>query len=117
MFSADMSERLEPFVTPWVVMTFTNWGQNGIAQNFHNFVNNHIIRGDYKKKVRPVIINNWEGTYFNFNERKIKAMINKASKLGFELFVLDDGWFTNRDNDLGGLGNYEVNLKNVWLMV
>ena len=111
MFSADMSERKEPFVTPWVVMTFTKRGQNGIAQNFHNFVNNHIIRGDYKKKVRPVLINNWEGTYFNFNERKIKAMINKASKLGFELFVLDDGWFTNRDNDLGGLGNYEVNFK------
>ena len=63
------------------------------------------------KKDRPVLLNNWEATYFDFNERKLLSLAKDAAKLGAELFVLDDGWFGARDNDAKGLGDYTVNRK------
>lgn len=111
MFYKDMKDAEGDFVTPWAVMTVTKRGQNGIKANFHQFVNKHIIRGRYQNKARPILINNWEGTYFNFTERKIHQFIKKGQELGFELFVLDDGWFVDRDSDYAGLGNFDVNKK------
>ncbi len=101
----------EPFVTPFAILTYSNLGENGISHNFHTFVNDHVVRETFQKKVRPILLNNWEATYFDFTTTKIKNLMNAASKLGIELFVLDDGWFINRDDDTGGLGNYAVNRK------
>ena len=101
----------EIFETPEVVMTFSDKGYNKLSQNFHDFVNNNIVRGDWKGKERPVLINNWEATFFRFNQRKLVGLARRAKRLGIELFVLDDGWFGDRNNDSAGLGDYNVNRK------
>lgn len=108
-FSKEIDDT--PFVTPFGIMTFTNTGENGISHNFHYFVNNHVVRKKFQNKPRPILLNNWEATYFNFTEKKIETLIKEGSSLGIELFVLDDGWFINRHNDFSGLGNYEINKK------
>ena len=101
----------EDFETPEAIMTFSNQGFNGMSQNFHNFINEHIVRGEWKGKERPVLINSWEAYFFRFNQRKLLRLAKGAKKLGVELFVLDDGWFGARDNDDAGLGDYFINRK------
>lgn len=101
----------ECFFAPEAVLTYSDNGKNGMSQNMHNFVNNHIVRGVWAKKERPVLCNNWEATYFDFTESKILKMAKEAAKLGVELFVLDDGWFGTRNDDFQGLGDYDVNTK------
>lgn len=101
----------EEFVTPEAVLTFSANGKNGMSNNMHKFINSHIIPQRWNNAPRPILVNNWEGTYFDFSETKILAMAKIASKLGVELFVLDDGWFGNRNDDKGGLGDYHVNRK------
>lgn len=91
-------------------MTFSERGFNGVSHNFHDFINNNIVRGDWKGKERPVVINTWE-SFFKYNERKLLGLARRAKKLGIELFVLDDGWFGNRNDDNAGLGDYTVNPK------
>lgn len=99
------------FETPEAVMTFSNDGYNGTSGHFHDFVNEHIVRGDWKGKERPILLNTWESNFFDFTERKLMRLAVRAKKLGIELFVLDDGWFGKRDNDKAGLGDYTVNRK------
>ncbi len=99
----------DSFETPEAVMTFSEKGYNLASQNFHHFINNHIVRGDWKNKPRPVLLNNWEAHFHNFNERKLLNLARKGKKLGIELFVLDDGWFGERNSDKAGLGDYHVN--------
>ncbi|MDV3427383.1 MAG: alpha-galactosidase [Bacillota bacterium] len=101
----------ESFEAPEAVMTFSPNGYNGMSHNMHQFINENIVRGNWKNKERPVLINNWEATFFNFNESKLLHLAKSAKKLGIELFVLDDGWFGERNNDKAGLGDYSVNLK------
>ena len=101
----------ERFVTPQAVMSFSDGGINGFAANMHDFVNNHIIPQKFRYVERPVVLNNWEATFFDFNKRKILAMAKKAADLGVEMFVLDDGWFGKRNNDHAGLGDWIVNTK------
>ena len=101
----------EKFVTPQAVMTFSKKGINGMAANFHDFVNAHIIPKNFRYRQRPVVLNNWEATFFDFNRRKILGMAKKAADLGVEMFVLDDGWFGQRNNDRAGLGDWVVNTK------
>ena len=101
----------EYFDTPQAVLTYSKYGKNGMSQNMHDFVNHHIVRGEWANKPRPVLINNWEGTYFDFKESKLLSLAKEAKKLGIELFVLDDGWFKGRDNDNAGLGDYALNEK------
>lgn len=101
----------ESFMTPESVMTFSNDGLNGLSQNFHEFILNCIIPSRFKDYHRPIVINNWEGTYFNFNEAKLLKLARVAKKLGIEMFVLDDGWFGKRDDDKSSLGDYSVNKK------
>ncbi len=84
---------------------------NGASQNFHHFINNHIVRGTWKMRERPVLINNWEATYFNFNEDKLLSLAKESADLGIELFVLDDGWFGLRNDDTTSLGDWTVNPK------
>ncbi len=101
----------ERFETPEAVLTFSDQGMNGASAHFHDFVNEHVVRGDWKKKERPVLFNNWEATFFDFNESRLMTLAKKARDLGAELFVLDDGWFGARNSDFAGLGDYNVNRK------
>ena len=101
----------ECFETPEAVMTFSDEGLNGVSQHFHYFVNNNIVRGAWKNRERPVLINNWESCFFDFDENKLLKLAHKAKSLGVELFVLDDGWFGERNSDTAGLGDYDVNRK------
>lgn len=101
----------EQFETPEAVLTFSSQGFNGMSRNFHNFVNRRIVRGDWKGKERPVLLNNWEAHFFKFTRRKLLRLARRAVKLGVELFVLDDGWFGLRNDDKAGLGDYGVNRK------
>ena len=101
----------EAFETPEAVLTFSRSGKNGMSANLHAFVREHIVRGKWAKKDRPVLLNNWEATYFDFTERRLVGLAKDAARLGAELFVLDDGWFGARDNDAKGLGDYAVNRK------
>ena len=101
----------ERFITPQAVMSFSDKGINGFSANMHDFVNTHIIREDFQNSQRPVVVNNWEATFFNFNRRKLLALARKAKKLGVEMFVLDDGWFGKRNSDTAGLGDWKENRK------
>ena len=104
-------KRGESFVTPQAVMSFGGEGINSVSMNMHAFVNEHIVRGEHKSAERPVVINNWEATFFNFNCRKLHSLAGRAKKLGVEMFVLDDGWFGARSDDRAGLGDWVVNKK------
>ncbi|HEY8392184.1 MAG TPA: alpha-galactosidase [Capillibacterium sp.] len=101
----------ESFETPEAVMTFSTRGFNGMSHNMHSFVNEHIVRGPWRRRERPVLINSWEAFYFDYDEGKLLQLAKKAKDLGIELFVLDDGWFGARDNDKAALGDYTVNKK------
>ena len=101
----------ESFETPEAFMTFSANGFNGMSAHFHDFINAHIVRGDWKGKERPVLLNNWEAHFFKFTERRLIRLARQAKKLGVELFVLDDGWFGKRNSDTAGLGDYSVNKK------
>ena len=101
----------ERFEAPEAVMTFSERGFNGLSANFHDFVNNNIVRGAWKNVERPVLINSWEACFFKFDREKLLKLARRAKSLGVELFVLDDGWFGTRDSDKAGLGDYDVNLK------
>lgn len=101
----------ERFEAPEAVMTFSERGFNGLSADFHDFVNNNIVRGIWKNVERPVLINNWEACFFKFDREKLLKLAKRAKSIGVELFVLDDGWFGARDSDTAGLGDYDVNLK------
>ncbi len=101
----------ESFVTPQAVITYSPAGLNGMMANMHSFVNDHIVRGEHKNADRPIVLNNWEATFFNFNRRKILALARSAKKLGIEMFVLDDGWFGKRNSDTAGLGDWVENRR------
>jgi len=101
----------EQFETPEAVMSFSSGGFNGLSQRFHAFVNRHVVRGDWKGKERPILVNSWEAFYFQFTERKIMRLARHAKKLGAEMLVLDDGWFGVRDDDTKGLGDYSINRR------
>ena len=108
MFEYTLSNN-ECFYTPEVMMIHSNQGLNDLSQKNHRVIREHIIRGRYKQIQRPILINNWEATYFDFDGNKIIDIARKASKLGVELMVLDDGWFGKRDSDTSGLGDWMVN--------
>lgn len=99
------------FDSPEVVMTYTSTGLEQLSKNFHRFIRKHIIQDKWQNRVRPILLNNWEATYFDFDEDKIVALAKEGARLGVELFVLDDGWFGNRDSDQTGLGDWFVNTR------
>lgn len=104
--------KLEPnaeFQAPEVVMTYSPEGIGGMTRNFHNLYRNHLIRGEYRDKKRPILINNWEATYFDFNTEKLLGIAKQAAKLGIEMLVMDDGWFGCRNDDNTSLGDWNVN--------
>ena len=99
----------EEFQTPEVVMVYSPNGLTGMSHIYHDLYRERLCRGSHRDKERPILINNWEATYFDFNEEKIKDIAKESSKLGIELFVLDDGWFGERNNDDCSLGDWFVN--------
>ena len=101
----------ESFEAPEAVMAYSKAGYNGMSQCMHRFVREHIVRGAWKKKVRPVLLNSWEAAYFDINEKKLLQLAKAGKEAGIELFVMDDGWFGHRDNDRSSLGDWKVNTK------
>lgn len=99
-------ERGESFQTPEVVMVYSADGLNDMSQTYHKIYRNRLARGTWRDRERPVLINNWEATYFDFDETKILELAKSSKELGVELFVLDDGWFGKRDADTTSLGDW-----------
>lgn len=99
----------DSFETPVVLMTFSNQGLGKLTQESQLFIQDHIMPKQFAHAERPILINNWEATYFNFKKEKLLDLADEASKLGIELFVLDDGWFGNRFDDNRALGDWVVN--------
>mgnify|MGYP003300381437 CR=1 FL=1 len=99
----------ECFTAPEVVMVYSDKGVSKMTHNFHDFYRKHLIRSKYLNRKRPILINNWEATYFDFNTDKLLAIAREASKLGIEMLVMDDGWFGNRNDDNCSLGDWFVN--------
>lgn len=99
----------ESFYAPEVILSCSDEGMGELSQRFHHIIRNHVCRGQYKLSSRPVLINNWEATYFDFNEEKIEKIARQAAELGIDMMVLDDGWFGKRNSDTSGLGDWFVN--------
>lgn len=102
-------EKGESFQTPEAVMVYTDKGLNHLSQTFHKLYQRRLARGYWRDKARPILINNWEATYFDFTEERIAEIAKKAKECGVELFVLDDGWFGQRSSDKAGLGDWVAN--------
>lgn len=99
----------ESFYTPEAFLSFSSQGFEKLSHCFHKFIRNNVCRGKYKLESRPVLINNWEATYFDFNEEILYNIAKQASELGVDMFVLDDGWFGQRNGETAGLGDWFVN--------
>ena len=96
----------ESFQTPELILAYSERGLNGLSQTFHDLFRRHLLRGPYREKARPVLLNSWEATYFDFTEERLLELAREARELGMELFVLDDGWFGRRDDDTSSLGDW-----------
>ncbi len=101
----------ETFVTPEVVCVYSDEGLGKMSRIFHDLYRGHLIRSPYLHRKRPILINNWEATYFDFNTEKLLEIAREAKLRGIELLVMDDGWFGDRNIDEGSLGDWEVNEK------
>lgn len=101
----------ETFQTPEVVLVYSQSGLNGMSQTYHRLCQQHVVRGWWREKERPVLLNNWEAMGFNLNEENVLALAKGAADLGVELFVMDDGWFGRRNHDRAGLGDWQVNAE------
>ncbi len=101
-------EEDEEFEAPEAVMTYSANGFRQMSLNMHDFVREHITRGQWKKKERPILINSWEAAYFNFNESSLLKLAKTAKDAGVELFVMDDGWFGDRNDDHRALGDWDI---------
>lgn len=99
----------EEFQAPEAVMVYSAEGIGGMTRTFHDLYRNHLIRSPYKDKKRPILINNWEATYFDFDTEKLLSIAKEASGLGIEMLVMDDGWFGKRNSDNCALGDWVVN--------
>lgn len=107
----DFTWLLEPgqsFQTPEAVMVFSAEGLGGMSRRYHKMYRTRLCRGQFRDATRPVLVNNWEATYFNFNADKIEQIASAGRDLGIELFVLDDGWFGKRNDDTTSLGDWVV---------
>ena len=99
----------EEFQTPEAVIVYSSEGLNKLSQTYHELYRTRLARGVWRDKVRPILINNWEATYFDFTEEKLLAIAEKSKSAGVEMFVLDDGWFGSRTKETSGLGDWWAN--------
>ena len=110
----DFSWKLDPgtaFQTPEAVLVFSAEGLGGMSRTFHRLYRRCLCRGEWRDKPRPVLVNNWEATYFDFDAPRLERIADAAADLGIELFVLDDGWFGRRDDDRSSLGDWIVDRR------
>lgn len=110
MFSYPL-EAGENFLAPEVIMSYSSQGLNHLSQKLHTCIRKNICRGIYKEKVRPILVNSWEASYFDFDGESIFRLAEQAKEAGIEMLVMDDGWFGKRDDDNSGLGDWTVNEK------
>ncbi|HBP97574.1 alpha-galactosidase [Leuconostoc lactis] len=96
----------EAFQAPEALLVYSEAGLNGMSQAYHHLLRERVARGRFQYAPRPIVINNWEATYFNFDAEKIDHIVDQAAPLGIEMFVLDDGWFGHRDADTSSLGDW-----------
>ena len=108
LWQLQPGEKLE---TPEAVLCHSDGGFGGMSRNMHKFVNEHVVPAYWNGRLRPVLYNSWEGCMFDFNQHRLLDLADRAKSLGCELFVLDDGWFGQRNHDKAGLGDYNVNTK------
>ena len=101
----------ESFVTPQALLCYSEQGLGGLSREYADIIRERIMNPAFAFAPRPIVINNWEATYFDFDREKLFSIIDGAAKLGVDMFVLDDGWFGKRDNDSSGLGDWVVNEK------
>lgn len=106
-------EKGEEFQTPEAVMVYSAYGIGEMSRTYHRLYRLRLCRGKYRDAQRPVLVNNWEATYFDFNENKLIALAKKAKSVGIEMLVLDDGWFGKRNSDNCSLGDWHVNLQKI----
>lgn len=99
----------ESFYTPETVLIYSNQGYNQLSSTYHRFYRKCLMKSSYAEKVRPVLINNWEATYFDFDKPKLLSLAKEAADCGIELFVLDDGWFGQRSDTTTSLGDWLPN--------
>ena len=99
------------FFVPEVILTYSNSGLAKLSQNLHQCIRTYLCRGKYKDRIRPILLNSWEASYFDFNGESIYELAKQAADLGIEMLVMDDGWFGKRDDDYSGLGDWYVNEK------
>jgi alpha-galactosidase len=99
----------ESFETPEALIAYTDRGFSDLSLHFHRLLGRRLARGQWRDRERPILINNWEATYFHFDEQKLLDIAQSAKDLGIELFVLDDGWFGQRNDDTSSLGDWEAN--------
>ena len=103
----------ESFQAPEVILTYSGEGLGKMSRSFHDFYRNHMIRSVYNHKKRPILINNWEATYFDFDNEKLLQIAREAKRCGIEMLVMDDGWFGKRDVDDNSLGDWVVNKEKI----
>ncbi len=99
----------DSFQTPEAVLVYSSQGLGDMSRTYHDLYRGHLIRSPWKNKKRPILINNWEATYFEFNTEKLLSIARRAAETGIEMLVMDDGWFGNRFDDNRALGDWFVN--------
>ncbi|MDD5956093.1 MAG: alpha-galactosidase [Lachnospiraceae bacterium] len=118
-FSMGMSDHLlsyplfpgDHLVTPEAMIAYSDSGLASLSHHMHDAIRDHVMKGPYQKRPTPVLLNSWEGCYFDFDGKKLVELAGEAARLGADLFVLDDGWFGKRDDDKSGLGDWYTNEK------
>lgn len=106
-----MGEEDSVFCTPEAVLTYSHHGLDGMSRTFHQLFRTRLARGYWRDRERPIIVNNWEATYMNFDEKKVLEIAEQAKNLGVEMFVLDDGWFGHRDDATSSLGDWYSDIR------
>ena len=101
----------EAFTAPEAAMVCSTGGFGQMSRQYHRAIRAHLIRDPYNGRRKPVLVNNWEATYFDFTADSLVGIAREAAALGIELFVMDDGWFGSRNDDNSGLGDWQVNQK------
>ncbi len=112
--SFDFAWQLSPgesFYTPEAVLVYSDSGMNGMSHIFHRLYRERLMKNGWGSRPRPVVINNWEATYFDFDRDKLLALAKEAAEIGVEMFVLDDGWFGCRNSENESLGDWTENYE------
>ncbi|MGG5318881.1 alpha-galactosidase [Enterococcus sp. AZ072] len=104
-FSWELKPKQE-FQTPEVLIVYSDRGLNKMSDTYHHLLRERVARGHHQYQERPILVNNWEATYFDFTSQKVEEIVDEASDLGIEMFVLDDGWFGKRSSDNSSLGDW-----------